>query len=211
MSDKAEIEVKFALADPERMRARLQALGAEFRGERHELNIRLDNKDGKLSASGIVLRLRRISQDGDTRYVLTIKAPTEQDDPDFRIRREIELRIDGDERSILTTLEILGYKPYWRYEKVRSTYTWLNLEIVVDQIPFGWFMEIEGEPGAIRSKVSELGLNIADGITLSYQEIYNNVRQRLNVPFGDLTFENFSDIKIDPAWYETYPADHETE
>ncbi|MDT7602444.1 MAG: adenylate cyclase, class 2, partial [Acidobacteriota bacterium] len=44
------------------------------------------------------------------------------------------------------------------YEKRRETWTLDGVEIVIDELPFGWFAEIEGEREAILRAERKLGL-----------------------------------------------------
>ncbi len=198
MPEQDEVEVKFALADPAQMRANLLRLGAVQRGSHVELNIRLDDAERSLSARRIVLRRRRVEEAGSTTYLLTVKTPGRQHDPALSIRREIELTVsDGD--AMLAGLEVLGYRPYWRYEKRRETFALGQVEAVLDEMPFGWFVELEGLAGEIRRLVPQLGLDLSDGITESYAELFDRVRQALDLDINDLTFEAFADIDV-PAW-----------
>ncbi len=200
MPDSYETEVKFPLADPARMRADLLRLGAVSRGAHAELNLRLDDDARTLSSRGIVLRLRRVEAAGEASHVLTVKTPAHSDDAHLSVRREIELDV-SDGPTMLAALEVLGYRPYWRYEKRRETYTLGAVEAVLDELPFGWFMELEGPQADIRALVDALGLNLADGMTLSYAAIDDNVRRALGLGAGDLTFEAFAGVDVPPQAY----------
>jgi adenylate cyclase class 2 len=93
-------------------------------------------------------------------------------------------------------LERLGFELSWIYEKRRETFHIEGAEIVIDETPLGWFMEIEGEREQIRRLAGALGLDMADAITLSYAELFANVRRALDLSVRDLTFEVFRDVSV---------------
>jgi adenylate cyclase class 2 len=55
-------------------------------------------------------------------------------------------------------LEALGFTPALVYEKRRQTWRLGNTEIVIDVLPFGLFMEIEGRINQIKAVERKLGL-----------------------------------------------------
>jgi adenylate cyclase class 2 len=195
MPDQQEIETKFVLGNPEEIRARLIELGAVSHGRCMELNIRLDNSTHSLSSNNMVLRLRTIQMNGETKHLLTLKVPTGHPDQTFRVRREIETYC-SDREAMLSALAVLGYTPFWRYEKRRETFSWAGVEAVIDELPYGWFLELEGQQADIRSLADQLGLKIEDGLALSYAEIFFNVRLALGLDMDDLTFEAFKGIHV---------------
>ncbi len=205
MPEGHETEVKFALDDPAQMRADLAHLGAVARGAHTELNLRLDDDERSLSSQGIVLRLRRVETDSEVKHILTVKTPVQSSDAFLSVRREIELAV-SDGPAMLAALEVLGYRPYWRYEKRRETHILGAVEAVLDELPFGWFMELEGPQADIRALADRLGLNLADGLTLSYADIFDNVRRALGLSITDLTFEAFAGVAVPSHAYRDSAA-----
>ena len=57
-----------------------------------------------------------------------------------------------------TILETLGYRPIAVYEKKRQTWLLGAVEVVIDELPFGLFMEIEGEEIEIETIESKLAI-----------------------------------------------------
>jgi adenylate cyclase, class 2 len=169
--DHIETEIKFHLPDPGAMRAKLLALGAVCHGRHAEVNIRLDDAAGSIEARKMVLRLRTMTTDVGTTHLLTVKAH-EDSMPDLSSRREIELEI-ADSNAMQAALAVLGYTPYFIYEKRRESFDLHGCEVVIDEMPYGWFMEIEGTEDSIRARVDELGLDLADGLTCGYSSIFN--------------------------------------
>jgi adenylate cyclase class 2 len=200
MPTQDEIEIKFALDHPRATREALLNAGAQPRGKHHELNLRLDDATHSLTGRGIVLRLRRSEGAAGTRHTLTVKTPGSDSDPAFRVRREIELTV-SDGQAMLDALGVLGYTPFWRYEKRRETLTWRDAEVVLDEMPYGWFLEIEGPKETIRALADALGLDMRDGITLSYAEIFDNICRTLKLDVTDLTFEAFAGVRVQRSDY----------
>ena len=200
MSDYQEIEIKFALDDPGSVRNQLLRLGAASQGRHFENNLRLDDAGHTLTSKHVVLRLRQIEGPDGSSTRLTVKSPAASSDPSLSTRNEAETEI-GDGVVMLKALETLGYTPYWRYEKRRETFTWNDVEAVIDELPIGWFLEIEGSPEGIRTLAEKLGLNMAEGITISYARIFEEVCRALKINSTDLTFDAFKNIEVEPQIY----------
>jgi adenylate cyclase class 2 len=200
MPDYREIEIKFVLDDPAAVRNRLLQLGAISHGRRFESNLRLDDANRTLTPQHVVLRLRQIDGPDGRSAWLTVKSPVVSSDTSLSFRNEAETEI-GDGAAMLKALEILGYKPYWRYEKHREIFAWNDVEATLDELPIGWFLEIEGSPEGIRALAHKLGFDMADGITSSYAKIFEELCQALEIDATDLTFDAFKAIEIDLRAY----------
>jgi adenylate cyclase class 2 len=199
MPDRLETELKFIIADPEAARAALMRLGAASEGRHVEENIRLDDEGRSLTARSIVLRLRRVEHEGRVQAILTVKTPGDTGDA-FKSRREIELEV-SDGPAAIAALGVLSYKPYWRYEKRREVFHLAGVEADLDELPYGWFLELEGPEEGIRTLAGQMGLDLADGLTLSYAEIFYNVRAGMKLNMADLTFAAFKGISVDPRFF----------
>lgn len=197
-----ELEVKFFLADLPGLEARLQAAGASLsQPSVHEINLRFDTPDGALGRAYQVLRLR---QDQNVR--LTYKGPGKLQGG-ARLRQEIEFTV-GDFATARRFLEALGYQVVLVYEKRRTTYHLGNLEVTLDEMPFGDFAEIEGPtPQDIREAAHNLGLDWEQRIVGSYTDLFEQARRSLGFTFRDLSFENFAALHVDPKTWGVLPAD----
>ncbi|MDY6951960.1 MAG: class IV adenylate cyclase [Thermodesulfobacteriota bacterium] len=195
MTDPLEIEVKFYLADVAGLKARILALGAAARGRVFETNIRFEDKAKGLKARGALLRLRQ-----DDKARLTFKSPPADPDEDFKVHRELEIQVD-DFKTCQAILEDLGFHEEQTYEKWRETFALGETKLLVDTMPFGTFLEIEGEKKEIRHIAARLDLKWEERILLNYLEIFDIVRQGENLAFDDITFENF---KGRPVNIESY-------
>ncbi len=191
MNDYREVEIKLYTPDLEAMRARLERTGAELIAPRIlERNIRYDSADGSLVSRGLILRLRQ-----DTRARLTYKAGGEQMDNGLYARFEAEVEVsDFDTMDVILTR--LGFRWSMVYEKYRTTYRLAGAEIVLDELPYGNFVEIEGDESSILRAVDLLGLHDATRFNLGYAALFDNVRRNLGLTFRDLTFTNFSGLIV---------------
>ena len=181
-----ETEVKFHLADPDAMRARLTALGARSLGRSHERNIRLEDEGRSLIHRKCLLRLRR-----DRKTILTFKSLPADADPAFKQLIETETDV-SDFDAMLRILAALGFHPEQVYEKWRETLVLDKTTFCLDALPFGDFLEIEGSREAIMAFAGRLGLDWPRRIVLNYLEIFDCLRKRHCLPFRDVTFENFA-------------------
>lgn len=167
-----EIEIKLPSGNLDGVRARLRELGADLVAAEHEeVNDLYDDRERRLSSSGRTLRVRRT---GD-RAVLTYKGPA-RFQAGTKIREEREAGV-SDAAELATILERLGYERRFRYEKRREEWAWEECVIALDTTPIGTFVEIEGQPGAIRRAVAQLGLDAAEAIPYSYAELYARRRK----------------------------------
>ncbi len=185
-----ETEVKIYTPNLYEIREQLEQAGANVVQERvFEVNVRYDSADGNLTSRGIVLRLR---QDNITR--LTYKAPGNVD-RGIVTRQELEVEVSDFETMDLL-LANLGYHPYMTYEKYRMTYQLGDTEIMLDELPYGNFIEVEGVVQDIEEVLVMLGLQHAQRRTHSYTKLFDFVRHHLELNFTDLTFENFKDVDV---------------
>ncbi len=147
-----EIEKKYRLSEQQRLALvqRLPEIGANLVGEEFEENVLYDGPG--LKGRNCVLRLRRI----DGRAILTYKERLQGTSPIKRQREEETAVQDAD--GIHTILEALGYWPKAIYEKKRQTWRVDAVEVVLDELPFGLFMEIEGEEIEIETIESKLAI-----------------------------------------------------
>jgi adenylate cyclase class 2 len=148
-----EIEKKYRIKSEEvaRLRSRLRAVGAEARGEEFEENTLYAGAG--LERGNRVLRLRRVGQ----RAVFTFKESMASSSG-IKRRREDETAVE-DADALHAILDALGYAPAVVYEKRRETWLVAGVEVVIDELPFGLFVEIEGEEESIleAERLLELG------------------------------------------------------
>jgi adenylate cyclase class 2 len=114
----------------------------------------------------------------------------------------------GDFEKAKRFLEALGYQKLVYYEKYRSTYELNETLIMLDELPYGNFVEIEGETvESIHALANQLTLNWDAAIATSYHALFERARKTRNLSFQDLSFANFANINIDAVHLGVYPAD----
>ncbi len=196
-----EIEAKFYIARAAELQHRIESLGATLTAHRvYELNLRFDTADRELHQLGHVLRLRQ-----DTRARLTYKDAARVDAGALS-RSELEITV-SDFNVTRDLLEALGYQVAFIYEKYRTTYRLDTTELMLDETPYGDFLEIEGEPEGIRACAERLRLTWSTGIPDSYSALFERLRASRGLGFRDLTFDNFAGVSITPADLGVTPAD----
>jgi adenylate cyclase class 2 len=175
-----ETEIKLRITDLAGFRRALAKISARsvalVGGRMHEQNILFDTAAEKLKKRGQLLRIRteapaprgtggkRIG-----RVLLTFKGPAgtrETRDSGrgaHKVREELELQV-SDGEALASILRGLGMRPWFRYEKFRTTYQlrttqhWARgLLIELDETPIGTFVELEGPARAIDCGAKALG------------------------------------------------------
>jgi adenylate cyclase class 2 len=201
MSDQ-ETEVKFFVRNLKKIEASLLEKKARLIQPRvFESNLRFDLPDGSLRAVGRALRLR---QDTETR--LTYKGPSADLDG-ARSRVELEFTV-GDAETARKFLEALGYEQIAVYEKYRAVYELDDCHIMLDELPYGNFVEIEAEDTvAIRKLAGSLGLNFEAAVADSYLGLFEKYCQKRGWSQSTLTFDTLRGVVFNPEELNLRAAD----
>ena len=167
-----EVEIKLPAPDLDALRVRLREEGGRLASPRHfESNDLYDDDGGSVGERGCALRLRRTPQGA----LLTFKGPA-RFAGGVKTREERETAVD-DPEALDRILNGLGYRPRFRYEKHREEWEFERCVVALDETPIGSFVEVEGEPTAIRGVLSRLGLDPADALPYSYADLYARRRR----------------------------------
>jgi adenylate cyclase class 2 len=182
-----ETELKIPIEDLAAVRARLEARGAhQIHPAQREINLLLDGPAGEITATGRVLRLRRI---GD-RSRLTLKGPATFAG-NIKSREELEIEV-SDLEALAAILARLGFEPVLRYEKDRETWRTSGVTVTLDHTPIGDFVELEGSAGQLEAAAAELGLDVDSAVRGSYSDLWMSFRDlhpELNLP-DDMVFSS---------------------
>lgn len=157
-----EIEKKYRLTQKQRdeVLTRLPEIGATR--ERVDFEVNTLYAGDSIDSDHSVLRLRRIGDRG----ILTFK---ERLPSDSAIKHQLEDETTvGDPDAMDAILESLGFNPILVYEKRRERWVIGNTEVVIDELPFGLFMEIEGEEHAIRDIEERIAIKRLKAETATY-------------------------------------------
>jgi adenylate cyclase, class 2 len=157
-----EIEKKYRLTREraETLVSRLDEIGAERSDSEFEVNTLYTSPS--LDLEGAILRLRVTNK----RAILTFK---KRFSSPSSIKRQLEEETeveDGD--AMARILDRLGFKPSLIYEKRRDTWQHHSTEIAIDELPFGWFMEIEGEEADIVAVERAIGIDESSAEEATY-------------------------------------------
>jgi adenylate cyclase class 2 len=190
-----EVEVKFFMPDLTAFRERLLAAGAVLVKPRvFERNVVFDTADKRLFRELSLLRLRQ-----DTAVTLTYKStPKNLPQSEAKVREELEVTVT-DFDTLAQILQRLGFAPMQVYEKYRETFQWQAVEIVLDELPYGNFVEFEGEEAGLKTAVSHLNLNWSDRLVTNYLALMAQLKAKYNLSFNDLTFANFASLSVSIA------------
>lgn len=176
-----EIEKKYRLTEELRneILKSLEEIGAEFAGEDDEENTLFANDE--LFERHAIVRIRQTQDGAKLTYKQRIKSAS---DAKQQIEFESGISNADDVRSII---EALGLKAAIVYEKRRRTYKLRQVEVVLDTLPFGLFMEIEGPVTGIAE--AEMLLEIEDLEVVP--ETYPQLTTRFGTRSGDLITARF--------------------
>src|SRR5437868_4757381 len=185
MSSSHEVEIKFRIADIDRLAARLRQLGFQQVTPRtHEMNTLFDLPGHPLRNRGDVLRLRKY---GET-WILTHKTKSQKQNGRHKTRVETETRVDNGEK-MEAILRALQFEPSFRYEKFRAEWKGGIGHVVIDETPIGTYGEIEGPPEWIDSVASDLEIDRKDYITETYAGLFFAWKRQTKSTAQEMTFE----------------------
>jgi len=190
-----EIEVKFHVTDASQMQQRIIDLGAVVRPKVFETNVRYEDPGNNLKRAGKLLRLRK-----DKTCRLTFKSRPNHQDPECKVYQELEVGVN-DFDTMAAILDALGYKKVQIYEKWRQTFSWRDVLLCLDIMPYGIFLEIEGPKKGIKTTAHMLGLPWSKRILENYLAIFDVLRKDCGLPFYDVTFYNFKQYQVDITPY----------
>jgi adenylate cyclase class 2 len=166
-----ETEKKYILTSDRREQVlkNLKELGARYIREDFEENTLYSG--GILSEKPAVLRIRKIG----SKTILTYKQRIENA-ADVKQQIEYETIVEKAEEMEMI-IESLGFEKALVYEKRRQTWQFRTVEVLLDELPFGQYMEIEGS--VIEIAEAEMLLDI-ENLAVE-NETYPHLTQRFGV------------------------------
>lgn len=178
-----ETEVKISVNSFEIVRDKILKAGGSRISSVNELNIMYDTPSGDLRKEDVGLRLRcetDMHKSGHKFVTLTIKGPRASGA--VKKREEFELSI-SDFEAAGRLVECIGFSRNLKYEKNREKWSLGETKIFLDALPFGSYVEIEGEIDDIIVTAKRLGFKVRDFIKKNYLEL-----ARENKIIGDILF-----------------------
>lgn len=176
-----EIEKKYRLTPDQKKKiiARLRELGIKKLKKEFEENTLYTGPN--LDVRTAVVRVRKIGN----RTILTYKKRFVSSNA---IKRQLEEETEvSNSEAIQAILKHLGLSPSVVYEKRRETWRIGAAELVLDELPFGVFMEIEGSAAEIRKLEKELQM---DGVRAENQT-YPQLARKHGIAHGSVIEARF--------------------
>ncbi len=161
-----EIEVKLHIPSTAELVPGLMALGFQLEIPAQVERSVLWDRDTELFSRGCALRLRTYAGGS----WITWKGPKVAD-PLLKIRPEIETSV-ANAQAMEGILRALGYNPVMAMEKTRAVLRREDLVACLDETPFGCYLELEGDPSAIRQAMLGLGLGPERAELRSYPTLF---------------------------------------
>lgn len=185
-----EMELKYLDVDHDALRERLQRAGAACTDEPYfERNTVFDDMGRGLKKRHVLLRLRLKKG----KAVLTLKRPPAGGEGNSKLKIHEELETGLDNPGIFPDLlETLGFVPAFRYEKIREKWSLNRVTVCLDTLPFGSYVELEGDEASVPAVAKRLGL----GEGSASKETYHALNRRLCAERGQDFVESFV---FDPA------------
>ncbi len=170
-----EIEKKYKITQEQykQVTADLEEFSADFLGEDFEENLLFGNEYLK-QIEGLI-RIRKT----ENKNTLTFKQYV-SDSAGVKKHLELESIVESPD-EVAKIVEALSFELRMVYEKRRKTWKFREVEVVLDELPFGLFMEIEGTNMHIAEAEMFLG---ADEFEVE-PKTYPYLTKELGKRFGD--------------------------
>ncbi len=151
-----ERELKAVVADPDGVKARLAAAGAEVLFQGQMADRRFD-RAGELAGRDEVLRVREYRGiDGSVSVQVAWKGPTTLE-AGYKIRDEHEFEVVGAE-GLASVIAALGYRPVHAIDRYVECYRVAEVVVRLEWYPrMDVLVEVEGAAGAIEQAVAVIG------------------------------------------------------
>jgi len=160
-----EIEKKYRLTNSQRrfIEQRMREMSLVPGELEHEENTIY--RGGVLERPGCALRLRRVNG----RAILTFKQRRPSKSA-IKYQQENEVAV-ADAEAMAAILAALNFQPGLIYEKRRTRWQVGNAKVVIDELPFGLFMEIEASVKEIKRVEKLLGAEKFPAVMETYPSL----------------------------------------
>ena len=151
-----------------------------------QVTYRFDTENKELEKKGVFLRTRRGEKD-----TFTVKQKIDLSEKEVKSRRELEIDIDSEKLVIINEmLPVLGFGYTKTMEKYRMQWEVDDCKIAIDELSFGFYVEIEGDKKEIFRVVKDLGLERKNPITDTYWGLFEKLKKEKGI-------ENKEDIRFE--------------
>ncbi|MHB8443365.1 MAG: class IV adenylate cyclase [Patescibacteria group bacterium] len=162
-----EIELKFEINKDkiDFFNKKLQSIGFALSKRVYELSVMYDNPSQIMQITDGRIRLRRSGE----KTILTYKKPLSRKG----IKKEIEYEVEiSDFDTMEKILKMMEFTKTTSYERYRTYFHKNHIEVMIDEFPYGVFIEIEGDEKHIVKLSRDLGFRMNDNLTDSCDTIY---------------------------------------
>jgi len=169
-----EIEIKVEIDNLENFISKLLKTNAKFLGRDFQRTVRMETPNMDLEKKKLFLRVR--SGFGN---IVTLKVKN-KDNKNFMQRDEYETEVK-DIDTLSEIFSILGFSKRLILEKYRVNFLFKEVKISIDELPFGIYVELEGDENYINEVAEELGLDTTKGITVTYWDLFEDYKKQKNI------------------------------
>lgn len=188
INNSIEIEVKFKILDLQVLEEKVKAVGGkELHKNIFQQSVRVDTPEELLRQKGVFLRVR-----SGEKKTMTVKSRIPGSDKKFKEREELEIEI-SDVELAEKMLFTLGFTQKWIMEKYRTEYELMGTILALDHLPFGDYLEIEGEKDSIEKVVKILELEKQERIISTYWHLFDDYKKINNLTGENIVFDNIKE------------------
>jgi adenylate cyclase class IV len=139
---------------------------------------------------GIFPRIKYVEEGDRKEIILTVKRKVKENTRFFE-REEMEIRVKEGENieNLRGILKSLGFSKEIIFEKKRKNVFKNNITISFDKLPFGFFVEFEGEPEIIDQYLNDFNLSNRPRITRAYLGLWEDYRKAHDIVEENCVFK----------------------
>lgn len=184
-----EIEYKFKVEDKDSLVSLLDGLADAKKLREYQSNVMFDNLQETMQNTNGRIRVRKIGIKG--KKELTYKKPLSSKNG---AKREIEYEIEFSDSNtqIENILYEMCFMPKSSYELYRTEWRIRNVQVTLDEYPYGNYIEIEGNEEEIQIVAKELNYDVSKGITKPTDTLFQEWRKERGLPVKlHMRFDDF--------------------
>lgn len=178
-----EKEIKLPIQNIDIFLDILNSIDAKFLGKTFQRTVRMDQDDLSLEKEKKFLRVR-----SGVKNVITLKIKKKKENKNVFERTEIETEIKDPEKMAMILFE-LGFTKEFIMEKYRAEWSYNNTIISFDEMPFGFYIEIEGKEENIYQTVNHLNLDVNKKIIATYWDIFESYKKEKGIKGDNIVFK----------------------
>jgi adenylate cyclase class 2 len=173
-----EIKIKLTAPELKELIKNLISLKAKKEFCVKQVTNRFDTASKDLEARGVFLRTRL----GEIN-TLTLKRKISKVTGPIRSREELEINAGGKDQILILNkiIRILGFAKCIIMEKYRMQWFFDSCEIAIDELDFGFYVEIEGAKDKIFKVAKKLKLNGAKSLTGTYWDLFREHNKKQGI------------------------------